>query len=259
MLEVENLSLNLGKKQILKDISFSLRPNRLTVLVGSNGSGKSSLLACINQQYPYSGAIREGGVDLKTVQPRNRARRIAILPQTLPAPHITARELVALGRNPYLDLTGRLQKTDREAVENALRLAQAEALAERYVDTLSGGEQQRAALAMILAQDTPILLLDEPTAHLDLRHQAAFLELLAGLGEKTRLLILHDLNLAARYADDLMVLEAGALRFAGSREECLERRILEKTFSLCRHTLPEAGGIPIFLPEGCGNAPIRRL
>lgn len=242
MLKIENLSVRFGQKQVLSDISFTLKPQRLTVLLGRNGAGKSTLLNCVNQQLPYHGIIREGEHDLGGIAPRERAKRIAILPQSLPSPHITGREMVGLGRNPYLDFTGRLTARDQEAVEEALRDADALELAERYVDTLSGGEKQRIVLAMILAQNTPIALLDEPTAHLDLNYEAAFLELLRKLvktRKKTFLLILHDLNLAVRYADDLIVLESGKVIFSGTREECLAREVLEKTFGLKRYTAGE--------------------
>lgn len=241
MLELHKISAGYGGKPVLKEVSFRLRPNRITALVGPNGSGKSTLLSCINQQLPYTGTIREGEKNLARLSPRERAKRLAILPQTLPLPHITVREMVGFGRNPYLDFTGRLTEGDQEAVANALRDTGTEALAGRYVDTLSGGEKQRVALAMILAQNTPIALLDEPGAHLDLKHQAAFLELLKRQEEKTFLVILHDLTAAVRYADDILVLDRGELLFAGTREECLEQEILEKTFGLRRFALEEQG------------------
>lgn len=242
MLECKKVSVSLGRKQILDEVSFCLRPHRLTALVGRNGSGKSTLLQCVNQQLPYTGMICEGEKNLALISPKERARAIAILPQTLPSPHITAREMTALGRNPWLDFTGRMTREDEGAVEAALRDADALDLADRFVDTLSGGEKQRIALAMILAQNTPIALLDEPTAHMDLQYEAAFLKLLRELKtrrKKTFLVILHDLNLAAEYADDLIVLDGGKILFAGSREACLEKEILEKTFSLRRFDLPD--------------------
>jgi iron complex transport system ATP-binding protein len=223
-------------------VSFALRPRRLTVLVGRNGAGKSTLFGCVNQQLPYGGAITQGERNLAAIPPRDRAKSIAILPQSLPSPHITGRELACLGRNPYLDFTGRLTAADKQTVEAALRDADALPLAERYVDTLSGGEKQRILLAMILAQNTPIALLDEPTAHLDLGYEAAFLDLLQRLKKerkKTFLLILHDLNLAVQYADDLIVLDAGRVAFAGSREACLEQKVLEKIFGLRRYTVED--------------------
>jgi iron complex transport system ATP-binding protein len=240
MLEIKNLSVSYGARQVLSDISFSLRPGKLTVLVGRNGAGKSTLFGCVNQQVAYTGTVSYDGKDLAKLPPRERAKNIAILPQSLPFPHITGRELVSLGRNPYLDFTGRLTAADKQAVEEALQAADAAELADRYADTLSGGEKQRIALALILAQNTPIALLDEPTAHMDLGYEAAFLDLLQKLKtqrKKTFLLILHDLNLAAEYADDLIVLDGGRLAFAGSREQCLEQEILEKTFGLKRYTM----------------------
>lgn len=247
MLKIENLSLNLGGKQILEDITFNLRPHRLTALVGRNGSGKSSLLACVNRQYPYTGTVTLEGQNIALLPSRERAKAVAILPQTLPAPSVTVEEMVAYGRTPYLDFTGRLRDTDRTAVQMSMAKTGVENLRARPVDTLSGGERQRVALAMILAQDTPIALLDEPTAHMDLGFEAAFLGQIRQLREeKTFLVILHDLSMAVRYADDILVLDGGKLRFAGSVESCLDTDILEKTFHLKRYTLEENGEKRIF-------------
>ncbi len=249
MLILRNCSVRLDETQILENVSFTLRPHRLTALVGRNGSGKSTLLACVNQQIPYTGEIFEGEKNLALLAPRERAKTVAILPQMLPAPHITAREMVSFGRNPYLDFTGRLTEKDKQAVEAALKDANGETLADRYVDTLSGGERQRIALAMILAQNTPIALLDEPTAHMDQSHEAAFLQRLAELKKtrkKTFLVVLHDLSLAAEYADDLIVLDGGKLVFSSTKEDCLNQEILEKTFSLRRYTFAENGENRIF-------------
>lgn len=242
MLEFHDISVRFGEKEALRHVSFALRPHRLTVLLGRNGSGKSTLLACVNQQVPYTGEILEGEKNLALLQPRERAKTVAILPQTMPTPHITVREMVAYGRSPYLDFTGRLTDKDRRTVEMALADAKAEEFAERDVDTLSGGELQRVRLAMILAQNTPIVLLDEPTSHMDQSHEGDFLELLTDLKQrkkKTILLILHDLTLAAEYADDLVVLDGGEIVFAGTKEECLSREIIEKTFGVKRYTVAD--------------------
>ena len=238
MLEYKDVSLRLGGAQILDGISFSLRPGGLTALVGRNGSGKSTLLSCLDGM-PYRGTVMLGGEDLRTVPPRRRARMAAILHQDMPAPRLTVRELAAFGREPYLDFTGRLREQDWEAVGRALRDAQVSGLAERRVDTLSGGERQRAYLAMVLAQETELLLLDEPGAHLDRTWEASFLELLTRLEGRTVLLALHDLDAAVRYARDILVLEEGKLIFSGTVEECLQKEILEKTFCLRRYTAEE--------------------
>ena len=242
MLEIKNLSVCFGKRQVLSDVTFTLRSHGLTVLMGRNGAGKSTLFGCVNQQLPYGGTITQGERNLAAMPPRDRAKSIAILPQSMPVPHITGRELVALGRNPWVDFTGRLREADKQAVEDALRDTDTLDLADRYADTLSGGEKQRMLLAMILAQNAPVALLDEPTAHLDLSYQTTFLELLRKLireRDKTFLLIAHDLNLAAEYADDLIVLDGGRVVFAGTKEDCLEQEILEKTFGLKRYMVED--------------------
>ena len=239
MLEFNQVSVRFGGKQILRDITFAVRPHRLTALVGRNGSGKSTLLNAANQQLPYTGEILEGEKNLALISPRERAKTVAILPQAMPTPHVTVREMVAFGRNPYLDFTGRLTDKDRQMVDTALVDASAADLADRYADTLSGGELQRVRLAMILAQNTPIALLDEPTSHMDPSHEVAFLELLTDLKKrkkKTFLVILHDLTLAAEYADDIVILDGGEVVFAGTKEDCLAQKMIEKTFSLKRYT-----------------------
>ncbi len=249
MLTLRNLSVRLDGNRILDDVSFTLRPHRLTVLVGRNGSGKSTLLSCVNQQVPYTGQILEGEKNLALIPFKERAKSVAILPQVLPALHITAWEMAAFGRSPHLDFTGRLTEKDRQVVADALREANAENIAHRYVDTLSGGERQRVALAMILAQNTPIALLDEPTAHMDQVHEADFLQMLTSLKckrKKTFLVVLHDLTTAVQYADDLIVLDRGRLVFAGTKEVCLQQEILEKTFSLQRYTFENQGERRIF-------------
>ena len=242
MLELHKVSVRYGKKEVLREVSVAVCPHRLTVLVGRNGSGKSTLVSCVNQQIPYTGRITAGETNLAQLPPRERAKMLAVLPQSMPSPHILVREMVAFGRNPYLDFTGRLTERDRQMVVSALADASAGDLADRYVDTLSGGEMQRVRLAMILAQNTPLVLLDEPTAHMDQTHEGAFLNLLQHLKnekQKTFLVVLHDLTLAAEYADDLIVLDGGKVIFSGTREECLEKRILESTFGLKRYTVED--------------------
>lgn len=249
MLEIKDLNVVYGSVPVLQNITFSLRPGELTALVGRNGSGKSTLLSCVNQRLKYTGTIELDGKELSLLPPRERAKRIAIAPQSLPWPHITAREVAAFGRNPYLDFTGRLTREDREKVEAALERCGVLRLGERYADTLSGGEKQRLALAMILAQEAEIMLLDEPTAHMDQASGTGFLKLLkqqqATLG-RTCLVILHDLSQAVRYADNLMVLDGGKLVFSGTRQQCLQEGILEKTFHLRRFTVTDGEEARIF-------------
>lgn len=242
MLEFEKIAAGYGRTAVLHGVSFSLRPGRLTVMLGRNGSGKSTLLACANQELPYQGLISFHGEDLALLPPRERAKRVAILPQSVPAPHLSVEELAQFGRNPYLDLGRRLSREDKRAVETALREADVETLRDRCVATLSGGERQRANLAMILAQNAPVIVLDEPTAHMDPCHEAAFLGRIAKLRQeqkKTFLVILHDLNLAVSYADDIVVLDQGRIVFAGTTARCLREQVLERTFQVRRFTAEE--------------------
>lgn len=235
MLEFRDISLRIGRKTILDSVSFTLPKQGITALVGRNGSGKSSLLACATALRSYSGTVMLDGADLAGMSPSQRAKQIALLPQSMPAPHITAFSLAAFGRTPHLGISGKLTGTDKAQVRAALAAVDAADLADRYVDTLSGGERQRVALAMVLAQDTPCLLLDEPTAHLDPAFEAEVLQCLLPLKqEKSVLLVLHDLSLAAQIADHVAVLDGGRLRFFGSRDVCLSQEVFENVFGVRR-------------------------
>lgn len=249
MLQFHEVCARYGEKEVLHNVSFTLRPHRLTVLLGRNGSSKSTLLRCLNQELPYTGAITEGEKNLALMSARDRAKTVALLPQTIPAPHITAWEMAAFGRTPYLDLTGRLGEKDREAVKKGLEDADAWELRDRFVDTLSGGERQRVSLAMILAQNTPIAALDEPTSHMDQSYEAAFLRQLTAIKrsrKKTFLVILHDLTLAAEFADDLVVLDGGRAVFAGAKEDCLKAGVLEETFDVKCYKIVDNGEEKLF-------------
>lgn len=233
----KNLSLQIGDTPILQNINATLNRGRLTALIGRNGSGKSSLLACACGQAHYQGEIRLAGADLCSYTPKERAMQMALLPQQLPAPSRSVWELCALGRAPHTALSGRLAPDDRAAIQAALRQAGMEPMADRDLTTLSGGERQRAFLAMILAQNAPLLLLDEPTTYLDMSAAAEFTALLQALvkeQQKTVLAVFHDLNNAIAYADDLWILDQGKLLYAGSAADCLKTDQIEKTFGVRR-------------------------
>ena len=174
MLSFRRVYAAYGKKQVLDQIDFELPPHTLTAVVGKNGSGKSTLFACAGRKIPYTGEITLSGCELAAMTPRERAQRMAILPQTLPAPAVSVAELAAFGRNPYLDFGRRMTPTDRRLVEEALERVGIAALRDKLLTELSGGERQKAYLAMILAQDTDVLLLDEPTTYMDMEYEAAF-------------------------------------------------------------------------------------
>lgn len=245
MLEIKRLSACVGGREFLKEIDLQLPPATLTALVGRNGSGKTTLLSCVGGTRAYRGEILLNGETLRRLPLRERARRMALLPQTLAVPHITVEELAGLGRSPYVDLGHRFSVVDRNAVYRAMEMAEVTALADRFVDELSGGERQRACLAMILAQETNLLLLDEPTTHMDTACGAAFLHTLAELRQqgRTLLVVMHDLAEAVRYADRIAVMDEGCLVFCGSVTECLEGKVLEQTLGVKRY---EAEGRSFF-------------
>ncbi|MBE6588728.1 MAG: ABC transporter ATP-binding protein [Ruminococcaceae bacterium] len=237
MLEFLHTDVIRASHMVLSDITFSLPPKTLTALIGKNGCGKSTLISAVMGDTSYTGSIRLLSEELSSLSARARAQRAAILPQTLAAPHMTVRELVFLGRSPHLSPLSRASKKDTDAVEQALADVGICALRDRYLDELSGGERQKAYLAMIVAQGTPLLILDEPTTYMDLAFSHHFMKSLVAwkeAHEKTLLIAMHDLNLAVRYADRLLLLDAGKQIFYGSVKDCLETNVIERTFALER-------------------------
>lgn len=234
-LSVEDISFRYGVAPVLKGTKFRLAAGEMAALLGRNGSGKSTLLNLIAAVLrPGAGRILLDGADLGRIPPRERARRIAMVPQTLPAPFgFTVREVVSLGRTPYLDPFRGERQSDREAVTAALRAAEIEALADRRVGAVSGGERQRTALALALAQEPALLLLDEPTAHLDMHHQMALLGRMKELNRAEGLTVLaaiHDVNLAALWFDRLLFLDEGRIAADGAPNEVLREELLERVF-----------------------------
>ena len=237
MLEFDRGCVTHRGRSILHEISFSLRPHRITALLGRNGSGKSTLIRCVNGLQRYTGEIRLDGVSLALTPPRERARKIGILPQILPETALRVGALAALGRNPYVDAAGRLSPEDRRMVSEALRAAGMEEFADRSLKELSGGERQRAFLAMLLAQNTRILLMDEPTTYLDVDARRDLRELIRTLAQKqkkTLMVVLHDLNEAVELADDVVILKNGETCFCGDVQACLDAHILEDCFHVTR-------------------------
>ncbi len=249
MLTIQGLCVARGGAPVLEDIGFPLVPHTFTALLGKNGSGKSTLVSCINQMTPYTGEITFSDRSLALMSPRERARTVAILPQLLPSPALTVGELVAFGRSPYLDLGRRPSDADRHAVDDAIRRVGIEPLRDRPVNQLSGGERQKAFLAMILAQNTRVMVLDEPTAHMDPEYGGTFLSLLTDLKatrKKTLLVVMHDLAQAVRHADRIAVLDQHRLCFYGTTEECLASGVIERIFGVKSHRIYEGGQELVF-------------
>ena len=244
-LEFQNISTAYGKKAVLKDISFTVESGSITAILGRNGAGKTTLLRCLTgQKLPESGAVLLDGQNAARMTPGQRSRMVAFLPQELPAPGVSVWELAALGRAPRLGLSGKLQAGDTDAVNAALEAVGMERFAHRPVNSLSGGERKKAFLAMILAQDTPLVVLDEPTAHLDAAGRFELLALLEQLRRETGksfLVVMHELPEALRFAHRVAVLREGALAFEGTPEEFLAQNIGAQCFGVRLEGDPQTG------------------
>ncbi|HIZ21035.1 MAG TPA: ABC transporter ATP-binding protein [Firmicutes bacterium] len=244
MLNFRRLSAAYGKRSILEEVSFPVVPHKITAVIGKNGCGKSTLFSCLNQERPYTGEIAYSDRSLALMAPRERARLLGLLPQVLTSPPVSVQELVAFGRQPYLDFGKRLAEADRQAIEEAIAEIGLEGLRHQRVDRLSGGERQKAFLAMVLAQRTRILALDEPTTYMDMAYQAEFFRLLAMLKQKrkvTVLLILHDLAQALQHADYIVLLDQKRVAFYGTAEECAASGLIPAVFGVQMHEFFENG------------------
>ena len=254
MIELKNLSAGYGGQDVVHDISLPFTPGRILALLGPNGCGKSTLLRTALGLNPKSGGeVLMDGTPLDALSPRERALKAAYLPQSRPTPNIIARRMVLHGRFPYLSYPRRYGREDYEAVDRALAAADALDLADRPVPELSGGQRQKVYLAMALAQDTETILMDEPTAYLDIRHQLEVLALVRRLAAKGRgiALVLHDLCLALTMADDVAVLDGGRLLALDGPEEIYHSGVLARVMGvrLDRISGPEGWRYFCGLPE----------
>ena len=255
MLKIENLSVSYGPRRVLRDVSLEVASGEVLALIGPNGAGKSTLVrAASGVLAPCSGTVRTNGDDLLALPPARRARFLAVVPQALSLPPaFTVWETVLMGRTPYLNFLGQASTGDGAIVRQALERVDALGLAGRRVGELSGGEQQRVLLARALAQSTPILLADEPTAHLDLQHQVHLMETLRTLAHRDHLAVLvalHDLNLAARYADRVALLVAGELRAAGTPRAVLTPAFISEAYGLPVQVVAHPfADVPLVLPD----------
>ncbi|HEV7307827.1 ABC transporter ATP-binding protein [Ensifer sp.] len=252
---LRNVGFRVGNRQLLHPTDLDIVKGELLALVGHNGSGKSTLLKMLaRQQPPSSGAITFDGKPLQAWPARAFSRRLAYLPQQIPsAPAMTVRELTAMGRYPWHGALGRFGREDRESVERALARTNMLPLADRLVDTLSGGERQRAWLAMLLAQDASCLLLDEPTAALDVAHQIEVLSLVRQLSRATGIsvvLVLHDINMASRFCDRIVALHSGRVIASGRPREIMDGATLERIYGLRMDIVAHPSADRIFAVPG---------
>ncbi len=236
-LSMSQIRYDVTSRNILSGVDLTLEKGQVHGLVGPNGSGKSTLLKIIARQiHPSSGNLVVNGEAANTWGARAFARQIAYMPQFTPATDgMTVRELVALGRFPWHGTLGRFTKADADIVEDAIRRTDLEAFADRMVANMSGGERQRAWIAMMLAQNAQCLLLDEPTSALDLAHQAAVLALLRELSHErglTIVVVLHDVNLASRYCDEMIALNNGKISARGTPATIMQSDVLKSVFGV---------------------------
>ena len=253
-LSADSVSVAFGDTPVLQDLSLALPDGQVTVIVGPNACGKSTLLRSLSRlQKADAGQIMLDGKAIAKQRSKHVARALAVLPQSPSAPEgITVLDLVRRGRTPHQSALQQWSKTDAEAVARALALTGMTHNAQRAIETLSGGQRQRAWIAMALAQDTDILLLDEPTTYLDLPHQIDLLNLVKSLNQETGrtvAMVLHDINLAARFADHIVALKAGKVQVQGPPAEVVNAAMMQDVFGLpCTVISDPVHGHPHVIP-----------
>lgn len=255
-LTTRQLTLAYERSTIISGLNLAIPKGKITVLVGPNGCGKSTLLKGIGRLLkPKAGVVYLDSDSIFKLPTKTVAKQLGLLPQGPRAPEgLTVRELVAQGRYPYQSWLQQWSKEDEQQVEAALAITELQALADRPVDSLSGGQRQRTWIAMTLAQDTRILLLDEPTTFLDLAHQMEVLDLLYDLNQqkgRTVVMVLHELNQASRYGDQLIAMKAGEIYAQGKPEEVMTEALVQEVFGLaCRIVTDPVAGTPLCIPIG---------
>ncbi len=235
MLTLTSLSVAYGKRVVLKDISLAVAPGEILAVIGPNGAGKTTLIRSVSGTLPIeAGQIQVKGRDVAKLTVTQRARFLAVVPQARQlGGAYTVQQAVMMGRTAYMGWLGRESKTDRSAVELALRQTNLTDYAQRSIAQLSGGEQQRVLLARALAQATPVLLLDEPTNHLDLQHQASLLSLVRQLTKEKQLAVMmaiHDLNQVSFFADKVALLVDGKMKHFGTPQEVIRATHISEAY-----------------------------
>ena len=254
-LSAYSVSVGYGDTVISRDVTLDIPDGQVTTLIGANGCGKSTLLRGLSHLLPLSaGSVTLDGKKLGDYSSRELATRLSMLPQSPITPTgVTVADLVARGRHPHQSWLQQWSASHSAAVDEAMALTNVFQLRDRPVDSLSGGQRQRVWIAMVLAQDTDIVFLDEPTTYLDLAHSIDVLELVSTLNKeqgKTIVMVLHDLNLAARYSDNLVLMKDGSVTALGSPESTITPQALRDVFGLDSRVIedPVTGG-PLIVPE----------
>ncbi|CAM3585435.1 ABC transporter ATP-binding protein [Pseudomonas wadenswilerensis] len=254
-LHADTVTLCYDQRTISSDLSIAIPDGSFSVIVGPNACGKSTLLRALSRLLvPAQGRVVLDGKTITELPAKEVARRLGLLPQSATAPEgITVADLVARGRFPHQSFLRQWSAADEQAVNSAMAATQVSELAERVLDELSGGQRQRVWIAMVLAQDTPILLLDEPTTFLDIAHQIELLELLSDLNRQGRTIVavLHDLNQACRYASHLIAMRGGAVLAQGEPGAIFTEALVEEVFGLASVIIADpVTGTPLVVPKG---------
>ena len=254
MFSIQNIQLGYhhNSKPIIKELSLELPKNKVIGLIGPNGCGKSTLLKGLSRLIePQAGKVLLGDTDMASLSNRQIAQQISVLPQSQTHPEgLTVRQLVEYGRTPYVSHWGKLSQQDNEIVDRVMAEMSIESLSDTALEALSGGQRQRVWIAMILAQDTDIIMLDEPTTFLDIAYQIELMKLMRALKEqgKSIIVVLHDLNQAARYCDWLVLLKAGKLQGFGTPQEVITQTMLDDVFDVQAQIISEPiSGSPMCL------------
>lgn len=252
---MSGLRVSYGDRNVIPNLDASIPGGAVTTIIGPNGCGKSTLLRAAAQLISSSGSIMLDDVDVRSLRRKELAQRIGVLPQSpIAPPGVVVSDLVARGRHPHQSWFRQWSSDDEEEVARALELTHVADLADRPVSSLSGGQRQRVWISMVVAQDTEVLFLDEPTTYLDLSHSIEVLNLVTELKHRlgrTVVMVLHDLNLAARYTDNVIVMADGQVTAAGKPSEVLTEELLESSFGLDARVIedPECTDAPLVVPR----------
>jgi len=235
MIALKNVSFSYGKQPFIEELFCELPDGRITGLLGANGSGKSTIMRlCAGLLRPKAGGIEIDGRSIHDFSPKELAREVAFLPQARPVPALSVRTLAANGRFPYLGITRKLSREDETAVDRALEITGLRGMADRELSTLSGGERQKAYMAMLIAQGARHMLLDEPTTYLDVGHQLELMELMGEMKKLGRcvVMVMHDIDLAMQYCDDVLVVKDGRIIYSGPAETLADSGAIEAAYGV---------------------------
>ncbi|MET9503886.1 ABC transporter ATP-binding protein [Streptomyces sp. NPDC006622] len=254
-LSASGVTVGYGGRIVIDDLDVAIPPGVMTTIIGPNGCGKSTLLRTLSRLLkPTSGTVVLDGEDIARLRTRDVAKKLGLLPQAPVAPEgLTVADLVARGRHPHQSWLRQWSSDDASVVARALAMTGVSDLADRPVDSLSGGQRQRVWISMTLAQGTDLLLLDEPTTYLDLAHAVDVLDLVDDLHEsgRTVVMVLHDLNLATRYSDNLIVMREGSILAQGHPRDVITAELLDEAFGLRAQVIDDpVGDRPLIVPIG---------